>query len=115
MARNETRSARKRNEHEPPNGDDCKGPWLADDRPRFWNVRASPEWFHLSSYNASLVKDARWFTGGWADGTYPEETFVIGTTQSRKYAPIATQTRTLKFLRVGFGPTSGLLILIAKV
>ena len=45
-------------------------PWLADDRPRFWNIvdgpvffPTSPDMFHLGSYDALLVKDTKRLTG----------------------------------------------------
>jgi hypothetical protein len=45
---------------------DAQRPQLVDDRPRFRNVKdrpvffpASPEWFHLGSYDAPLVRDVR--------------------------------------------------------
>ena len=45
---------------------DTKRPQLVDDRPRFQNVKdrpmflpTSPEWFHLGSYDAPLVRDVR--------------------------------------------------------
>jgi hypothetical protein len=45
---------------------DTQRPQLVDDRPRFQNVKdrpvffpTSPEWFHLGSYDAPLVRDVR--------------------------------------------------------
>jgi hypothetical protein len=65
---------------------DTQGPQLVDDRPRFQTIKnrpvffpASPEWFHLGSYDAPLVGDLRrlaplveWSNsplGGFGDGT----------------------------------------------